>query len=81
MIFDSADASFKHAVKVFNEIKSNDLKIREGFIFTNELLENFSKVAISNNLLISKLRKLESPVTLSYNVKKYKCYIPVLEFK
>jgi len=81
MIIDSADASFKQAVKLFNELKANDPKIREGFIYTNELLENFSKVAICNNLLLSKLRKIDTPVTLVYNLKKYKCNLPVLEFK
>jgi len=81
LVFDSADASFKQAVKVFNELKANDPKIREGFVYTNEMLENFSKVAICNNLLISKLRKLESPINLVYSLKKYKCNVPVLEFK
>ena len=81
MIFDSIDSNLKQAVKIFNELKNNDIKLREGFIYTNEMLDNFSKVAISNNLLLSKLKKLDKPVSLSYNMKKYKCFIPVLEIK
>jgi hypothetical protein len=79
---DIADTCFKQSVKIFNELKNTDMKLREGFIYSNEYLENLSKVAISNNMLISKLRKIEvgkNLVSLNYNFKKYKCNVPILE--
>lgn len=81
MIFDSANASFKQALKIFLELKNNDPKLREGIVITNEILDNLSKVAISNNTLITKLKKLDTPIILAYNVSKYKSNVPVLEFK
>ncbi len=87
---DIADTCLKQSVKIFNELKNTDMKLREGFIYSNEYLENLSKVAISNNLLISKLKKIEAGVgtnteknldlvSLNYNLKKYKCGVPILE--
>ena len=78
---DAADNCLKQSVKIFNELKNTDMKLREGFIFTNEYLENLCKVAISNNLIISKLRKTDEEISLNYNLKKYKCAVPILEIK
>lgn len=71
----------KQAVKILNELKAADLKLRDGFHYPNELIDNLSKVIITNNLLISKVKKLtsEKPVKISINMKKYNTYLPVLE--
>jgi hypothetical protein len=81
MILQSADLSLKQAVKVLNELKSVDISLRDGIHYPNEMIENLCKVIISNNLLISKIKKLTGEVKINLNMKKYKSIIPLLEIK
>jgi hypothetical protein len=53
--------------------------LRDVFHYPNELLDNLSKTIITNNLLISKIKKLEKPVTIKSNMKKYNALLPVFE--
>jgi hypothetical protein len=75
----SADVFFKQGLKGLAELKSADLNIRAGNIYSNEYVDNLCKVIISNNLLINKIKKITQPVRLSYNTTKYKSFLPLLE--
>lgn len=82
-IFQSADSYFKQSVKILNELKGTDLKLRDSLNYSNEFIENLSKAIISNNLVLSKIKKLGSKpdkkIMLNINTKKYATFLPILE--
>jgi hypothetical protein len=81
MILASADSYLKQSLKYLNELKSADLKLRDGFHYSNTYIENLSKSIISNNLFLSKIRKTDNkglPLKVVY-IKKYETFLPVLE--
>lgn len=79
MILQSADSFMKQSIKYLNELKSADLNIRDDFHYSNTFIDNLSKSIISNNLFLSKIKKLDKKgVKINY-VKKYPVFLPVLE--
>lgn len=80
MLLQSADSNLKLAIKYFNELKGADLKLRDAFNYSNTYIDNLSKAVISNNLLISKIKKMDKKgVKLNINTKKYPTFLPILE--
>jgi hypothetical protein len=80
MILQSADSYLKQSIKYLNELKAADLKLRDGLHYSNSYIENLSKAIICNNLVLSKIRKLEKKgMRLSYTLKKYDTFLPILE--
>jgi hypothetical protein len=74
-----ADSCFKQGLKVINELKTTDINFRSASIYSNEYLDSLCKVIISNNLILSKVKKLSQPVKLAYNTTRYNCCLPILE--
>lgn len=80
MILQSADSYFKQSIKYLNELKAADIKLRDGLHYSNRYIENLSKAIICNNLVLSKIKKLDKKgMRISYTLKKYETFLPILE--
>lgn len=79
MVLNSADSYLKQAVKQLSELKSVNEKLRDTCHYSNDYLDKLSRTIITNNLLISKIKKLENPVTIKSNMKKYNSILPIFE--
>jgi hypothetical protein len=81
MILQSADSYFKQAIRILGELKGVDIKLRDSFNYSNDFLDQTCKAIIVNNMLINKIKKLDSdkPIKVKINMNKYDSFLPVLE--
>ena len=83
IILQSADSYLKQSIKILNELKGADVKLRDSLNYSNEYLDNLGKAIISNNLLLPKIKKVvatpDKKIGLTINNKKYMTFLPVLE--
>lgn len=73
-----AESEFKQAEYLFKELKSTDNKLRENFIYSDDLLGTLLKSTMYNRLLVGKLKKPMTKGDLKIDIEKFPSILPVL---